>query len=163
MAQLLELALRYQQALDSPNGTVTSAAADESGRALCEAVLAVLAGPAGGARRGTQSIIDSDLTVLEPIILRTTLATSLVAQLERFPLQDVTLQMLWQPAGTSLIAALICAEMLSYLCISALKCIESDGTAPILLLRQVGHASCLYMQPSASDKLPSCLHIWSLQ
>ena len=89
MARLLELARRYQHALDGLSES-TRDAASAAGLALWRAVPPEMT---GGQR-------NRDLRKLEPIVLRTTLATTMVTYLERIPWGKVTLQMLMHPEGT---------------------------------------------------------------
>lgn len=76
MAQLLELALQYQHALDGLSDS-SWAAASEAGARLRNAVKAAR----------NNSTAQSSLV---PIILRTQLATSMVSNLERIRWDEVT-------------------------------------------------------------------------
>lgn len=130
MTQLLELALRYQHALDGLSES-NSAAASSAGHALCTAL------SFAGADRGERS---KNVKQLEPIILRTTLATSIVTYLEHIPWGKVTVQTLMQPQGTPVSEAILCGTLLDMLVAytldaeSASNCSRSLGA---LLLRQV--------------------------
>lgn len=84
MAQLHELALQYQQALDGLRGDSLSDAANAASLPLRRAIKAAMIPPLDGA---------VNYSALESIILRTTLATSIVAYFERISWETVTLPM----------------------------------------------------------------------
>ena len=135
MAELLEMARQLQLMLDSGTRTgiagLTAAAINH---------VSARAGP-GGFEEGSAA--------LEPIILRTTLAVSLVGHLERIPWASVTPQMLSEPAGSPIEAAASIAHLLNMLC----KCAgcasaasnDSSKVAPVLL-RQVRSRSLPFSQ-----------------
>lgn len=114
MARLKELALRYQQALDSLADSTTA------GNALSSA--------ANSPGDGFQT--------LEPIILQTTLATSITVYLERISTPAVLLGL----EGASVDEATIAGEVLGMLVQCAIRShAASDARSPVaaLLLRQV--------------------------
>lgn len=128
MGQLFELALRLQQALDSPDGYLTDDAVPALGTALLDAMH----------RNADHTVCAEDVATLESIIMRTTLATSIVAHFERFPWTAVTARMMAAPRGTVLQGVLSCGailEMLAHAAEAASQ--ESKGTLAVLLLRQV--------------------------
>lgn len=127
MAGLHRLALQYQQALDSDRGTAPGGAVEAAGGALVCAVHQAMFSPEGFAK---------DPSVLEPIILRTTLAASLVEAVERIPWAAATPQMLSDTRGTPLAVADNGGWLLLHLCSAAEKA-EGSQTVPALLLRQV--------------------------
>ena len=86
MGELIELALQYQQALDGNSATATSAAVETKGSVL-ELAMSRAVLPTAGDDSATWK-------VLQPIILQTTLATSIVAYFERTPWAALTPQML---------------------------------------------------------------------
>ena len=86
MAELIELALQYQQALDGHSAAATSTAVEATGLAL-ELAMREAAFPAAGDGSAAWK-------VFQPIILQTTLATSIVAYFERTPWAALTPQML---------------------------------------------------------------------
>lgn len=96
MAQLHKLALKYQRALDAVNGSVSSSAADVVGEELFHAIEATMQPEAAS---------EKDLSVLDPIILRTTLAASIAAYFECILWAAVTPDMLNVSKGTPLAAA----------------------------------------------------------
>lgn len=131
MAELHELAVQYQRALDGTRGSIPSAAVDAASNALYHRIVAELKPDSEG--------IFNDYNFLEPIILRTTLATSAAAYLERIPWTAVTPQMLSQPAGTPLGAVRVCSLVLGSL-LHASRCIAGRGSNTVpaaLLLRQI--------------------------
>lgn len=134
MARLLDLARQYQQALDAAHGSVPDAAAVAAGSKLNQMANAATQPHEGG---------PVNYSALYPLILRTTLAASIVTHLERIPWAEVTLQMLREPAGTPLAAADGCAAMLVCLGLAAEQSADngsrSSSTSPLpaLLLRQV--------------------------
>lgn len=125
MPQLIKLALQLQQALDSAG--IASAAV---------AALAILhhVGPAVESTPGTAS------ASMEPVILRTTLATSIVTYLERIQWAEVTPRILCNPAGTPFECAYVGAGVLRLMfeCTAAAAS-ANNGRTPLaaLLLRQV--------------------------
>lgn len=118
MAQLLELALQYQQALDSHQD-------------MTRADLA-LTSAAHSLRNPEQA--------LETVILRTTLATSIALYFERFSSAVGNPQLREQLQGTAVKEILVAGEVLGMLVMSASRAAAvSRGTSPLaaLLLRQV--------------------------
>lgn len=128
MAELLALALHFQQKLDSAQGALPSAAAEAAGTALCRAIVSVMQ---------TSPEKNKHYRHLEPIITRTTLAASIVAHWERIPWTAVTPSMLSSPSGTPLGPVETNAWVLNCLCVMAEQRDFTRGTAPALLLRQV--------------------------
>lgn len=86
MVQLYKLAQRYQRALDSPNGPNWSGAAKTAFNTLHRAMKA--------ARGADTHDLEPFNRALRPIILQTTLATLIVAYLERIPWASLTPQIL---------------------------------------------------------------------
>ena len=127
MAHLLDLALQFQQELDgdlAPGGQALQGAV----RALCP-----IAFP-------DATVKYAAFRLLEPLILQTTLATSIVAYFERIPWAEVTPQMLAKPGGTPLAAVHTCAYLINNLQRIAMGAAEkTDGRFEVvtLLLRQV--------------------------
>lgn len=139
---LLKLALQYQHALDGhdpiegfralgsdslTSSIAAAAAAGAAGRALLRAVATATQG-------GTLS---HKGTALEPIILWTQLASSLVTHLESIPWGAVTLQMLRHSEGTPFSEALLCGRLLaalieSVMCTAALSDLKSPAAALML-------------------------------
>lgn len=124
MAGLLEKALRFQRALDGARGSVGSNATSAAGWALHMAHMASMNSSTGG------------VNFLEPVILRTTLATSVAAYLEHIPWTEVTLEML--AAHNATICE--CAGLLVIMHCQAPAVSGSRIPVPALLLRQVLHS-----------------------
>jgi hypothetical protein len=131
MAELIELALQYQQALDGHSAAATSTAVEATGLAL-ELAMREAAFPAAGDGSAAWK-------VFQPIILQTTLATSIVAYFERTPWAALTPQMLSARGAAHGPSALESASrILLHLFHSALHPDCSTGkTVAALLLRQV--------------------------
>lgn len=137
MARAQDLALQLQQALESDRASIDSipsAATVAAGVALFRAVSEASPAASGEASVGRQRL-DS---VLEPIILRTTLATSIVAHLEAIPWAAVTPRMLSEPAGSPLRVLETVTRLLLCFCNNAVVAAEEGSTAlASALLRQV--------------------------
>lgn len=135
MTRLHDLALQFQQALNSFSAPFTHSAADAVGQALHEEIL--MAVHVCAAHPWEDS--SEDYSVLEPIILRTTLATSIVAYFERIPWEALTPQMLSEPEGTPVAAVKYCSSVLMSLGYAALvsKPTHRGDTVLALLLQQV--------------------------
>ena len=135
MATLLRLAKRFQKALDSArDGTSASqAAALEAGTALHDVALTAI--------QAGNLDVDDDGSFMAPIIMRTTLAASIVAYLERIPWAAVTPQMLRAPRDCMPLAAVdpgICVLALLVQCARvAGNDPRYDSPEPSTLLRQV--------------------------
>lgn len=134
MVQLHVLGQRYQKALDRISDATRDAASAAGQRLLGQA--SDMAGRAE-LREGKSDI---GMTVLEPIILQTELATSMVEYLERIPWTTVDVHVLVRPSGTPVSELFVCGELLRLL----VDCAEQTGaargersSAPSRLLRQV--------------------------
>lgn len=131
MAPLHELALRYQRVLDGLRGSVRDHAAIGAGSEFFLALHAALA----TANRTSCNLWE----VVQPITLRTKLATSIAAYLERVPWAMLTPQALSQPGG-SFGAAVQSVNILGLLMSSAqANSAENDGKSQVAttLIRQV--------------------------
>ena len=129
MAQLLDLASKYQQALDMACTGATAEAADASGRAFFGALYS--------ATSGREPVL-MEAAALELIVLRTTLIASIIAYFQRIPWTEVTLRMLDQPDGTMLAALHLASSILRVLLQSYVE--EGDslkGGTAVAILRQV--------------------------
>ena len=136
MAQLRELALKYQHALDGVTGATSSAEAEAAGVTLY---------------RGTRTAMsllhlagrDDPHSILEPIVMRKMLVAIIAAYLERTSWGAVTPQMLSALVGKPLTACgplpmQECAWMLRILCQASMYTSDSGGgILQALLLRQV--------------------------
>lgn len=136
MAELQKLARRYQRALDGLSDS-TRDAASGAGQALMRAV-------SEAKTEGSDGV-----PAVETLILRTTLATSIVTHLERIPWAAVTLPMLSHLQGSVLSEVAVCTAVLRALLRSALASASTKAAA--LLLRQV-------WGPAASSKTT----LWSI-
>ena len=134
MAQLCELALQYQRELDSTSGLTRSAAARFAGVALLAAV---------EASRGTdpeapEAIRPECRAALVPLILRTTLAASIVGCLERTPWAAVTWEMLGGEGDAFPAALNVDGTLFVWLYQAAMpEGPQPSGPVTALLLRQV--------------------------
>ena len=127
MAQLLDLASKYQQALDMACTGATAEAADASGRAF--------SGALQNAMRGAESEV---MAASEPIVLRTTLIVSIIAYFQRIPWTEVTPQMLVKPDGTMLAPLHLASSILRRLMQSYVEKGDSlKGGTAVAILRQV--------------------------
>lgn len=126
MAQLHELALQFQQALEELDGSARSAAAEVKGQVLHKAMVAAYR----AAGRGSASAMKS----AQPIILRTKLATAIVVYLERLPWASLTPQMLCV-SGTAPPTVLEMASNILGLLYNSVS--PECHTVETLLLRQV--------------------------
>lgn len=135
MASLLRLAEDFQRSLDRIGRGGTSAAADTAGWDLYHGFQTTMQPFFGDP--------EPDTEVLEPIILRTTLAESIVLYLERFPWVEVTVQMLEKPPNTVFSPVGIASEILRRLYETAE--LSSKGKVSSVLFKQVhpnSHAQC---------------------
>lgn len=126
MAQLLALAHAYQQALDGYRAS-TRNAASEAGRELYMF----------RASMGPYPSDDAATRALEPIILQTTLAASIVTYLERIPWVAVTPQMLSRPLGTPLSELLVCGDFLGMFLECAVGELEASCSARSTVSRRL--------------------------
>lgn len=143
--ELHELALVLQQELDRGSNPE----AEIVGREL---YLQVRGDVDPAIRRGVHN---SGHNSLQTIVLRTTLATSMVKYLESIPWAAVTPHMLLDPGGTPLFGAEFCSVLLFLLFQSAWESnIARDGTSPLaaLLIRQVRILDDLNLHPLLGQK-----------
>lgn len=139
MPQLYKLALQFQHALDGTCGSLSSTAADDAGASLMTALMP-----------GLSDGSDEDHSFLEPIILRSKLAASIVAYWERIPWGALTLQTLSAAAVRTLG---FCRELFPLLFYCAMgAAAASNGRSPVgaLLLRQVWTPSIQLQQTKHS-------------
>lgn len=131
MAQLRKLAVRHQQALDGLSSTFQSAEADSAGSALAVAV--------AEATTAVEGVRAETWTALEPVIMHTKLATSIVAYFERIPWGTLTTEMLCRREGSALAALNVNREVLTQLFASALRAGPNGYKRPLAaeLLQQV--------------------------
>lgn len=126
MSRPVKLALLFQWELDGGGGSDTSAAMD-AGLAFQEEAVRRLD-------------LDGNLAFLEPVILQTKLAASIVAHFERIQWAEITPRMLSEPPGTPLAAAVVGVDIMQMLFHSAVGPAEASGHgSPVVvkLLRQV--------------------------
>ena len=127
MAQLLDLASKYQQALDMACTGATAEAADASGRAFAAELRSVMLDEE---YKGTAA--------LELIVLRTTLIASIIVYFQRIPWTEVTPQMLVKPGGTLLAPLHLASSILRQLMqIFAQEGDSLEGGTAVAILRQV--------------------------
>ena len=127
MAQLLDLASKYQQALDMACTGATAEAADASGRAFAAELRSAMLDEE---YKGTAA--------LELIVLRTTLIASIIVYFQRIPWTEVTPQMLVKPDGTMLAPLHLASSILRRLMQSYVEKGDSlKGGTAVAILRQV--------------------------
>lgn len=135
MAQLYELALRYQQALDGLHGSISSVEADAAGRGLHHAMSDMVKGADSSGASAPEA-----RPSFAPIVLRTTLASSIVAYVESIPWAQVTPQMLHEAEPGHLSALEVASRVFQLLFANAILADSiSMASSPVaaLLLRQV--------------------------
>lgn len=156
MAPLLKLADAFQKALDGVENPLTNDAADAKGLALFRAIFST-PGSSQGSGPGFK--------VLEPLIIKTKLATSMVAYLERIPWETATPKMLCNRAGTppNTTAVQHCAGLLLFFGHCPLAALEKSRDRGINVcksfLRQVRTVVCAFQAVSHELCPIQCMYL----
>ena len=127
MAHLVELAQRYKKILDGLSCTASTTAEYSAGWLLYKAMTAALGDPY------------HKWKALEPIVLKTKLAASIVAYLERVPRVALIPQLLWEAEGAHPTAVAIAITVLGIIlhCATEAAHDSNNSSVPAIMLRQV--------------------------